>query len=84
MENVNIAVLKAKLSHYVKTARRGEIVTILDRDTPVARLVPYTDGVDLLPSRAPERRVADVRLPRLRSRGIGSLEVLLEDRAEDR
>jgi prevent-host-death family protein len=84
MENVNIAVLKARLSHYVKTARSGEIVTILDRDTPVARLVPYEDDVDSLPSRHPRHRAADVRLPRVRGRGTSSLEALLEDRADDR
>jgi prevent-host-death family protein len=84
MENVNIAVLKARLSHYVRTARGGETVTILDRDTPVARLVPYTDDVDALPSRAPRRRVAEVRLPRVRGRGVASLEALLDDRDAER
>ena len=37
---VNISELKAKLSAYLDRVRRGETVTILDRKTPIARIVP--------------------------------------------
>jgi prevent-host-death family protein len=40
MKQVRIAELKARLSEYLRTVRRGETVTVLDRDTPVARIVP--------------------------------------------
>jgi prevent-host-death family protein len=40
MKRVRIADLKARLSEYLRTVRRGETVTVLDRDTPVARIVP--------------------------------------------
>jgi prevent-host-death family protein len=40
MKQVRIAQLKARLSEYLRTVRRGETVTVLDRDTPVARIVP--------------------------------------------
>jgi antitoxin (DNA-binding transcriptional repressor) of toxin-antitoxin stability system len=33
--------LKNNLSRYVRAVRNGEEVVVLDRDTPVARLVPY-------------------------------------------
>ena len=40
MKRARIAELKAHLSEYLRTVRRGETVTVLDRDTPVARIVP--------------------------------------------
>jgi prevent-host-death family protein len=40
MKHARIAELKARLSEYLRTVRRGETVTVLDRDTPVARIVP--------------------------------------------
>jgi len=39
MSRVNIAVLKAKLSHYIAAAVRGEDVIVMDRKKPVAKLV---------------------------------------------
>ena len=41
MKDVKIADLKAKLSEYLRYVRQGHTVTVLDRNTPVARLVPY-------------------------------------------
>jgi prevent-host-death family protein len=40
MKQVRIAELKARLSEYLRSVRRGETVTVLDRDTPVATIVP--------------------------------------------
>jgi prevent-host-death family protein len=40
MKHARIAELKARLSEYLRAVRRGETVTVLDRDTPVARIVP--------------------------------------------
>ena len=37
--NVGIRELKARLSHYVESARRGEVVIITRQGKPVARLV---------------------------------------------
>ena len=49
MTTVSISELKANLSRYVREVRRGGEVQILDRGTPVARLVPMAtsdeDGV---------------------------------------
>lgn len=42
MTDVRIAELKAHLSEHLRSVRNGDTVTVLDRDTPVARLVPYT------------------------------------------
>lgn len=45
MSNVNISTFRSRLSYYLKQARAGKEITIVDRDEPVARLVrvPKTD-----------------------------------------
>lgn len=40
MKKVKVAVLKAKLSHYLRLVRKGETVTVYDRDKPVAEIGP--------------------------------------------
>jgi len=40
MKRAKIAELKNNLSRYLDRVRAGESVLILDRDTPIARLVP--------------------------------------------
>ena len=40
MTTVSISDLKANLSRYMRQVRRGGEIQILDRGTPVARLVP--------------------------------------------
>lgn len=45
---VGIAELKSRLSYYLRAARRGRSVTVVDRNTPVARLVPYTAPTPLV------------------------------------
>lgn len=40
MTEVRIAELKARLSEYLRVVRRGGKVVVLDRDTPVAEIVP--------------------------------------------
>ena len=42
----SISELKANLSRYLDEVRRGGEIQILDRGTPVARLVPATVGED--------------------------------------
>ena len=40
---VKIAELKSRLSEYLRSVRRGNEVIIKDRDTPIARIVPYDE-----------------------------------------
>jgi antitoxin (DNA-binding transcriptional repressor) of toxin-antitoxin stability system len=42
MRTVKISELKAKLSAHIEFVKNGEEVLILDRNTPVAQLVPTT------------------------------------------
>ena len=81
---VNVAELKARLSEYLRTVRRGHPVTVCDRDTPVARLVPYEPAHESLSVRKPIRKLSDIVLPaRLRARA-DSLAALLEERQSSR
>ena len=80
MDRVGIADLKAHLSHHLRKVRRGSTVTVLDRDTPIATIVPYASEIPLEIRRA-TRKPSDLELPpRLRKR-TDSLAALLEDRA---
>jgi prevent-host-death family protein len=82
MKRANVSELKARLSSYLAAVRRGETVIVCDRQTPVARLVPYDDqpeSVALLPATRPLsdwRRIRPVRL----KRPIDVVELLREDR----
>lgn len=44
MQPVKIADLKNNLSRHLNRVRQGEPITVLDRDTPVARLIPFVHG----------------------------------------
>ncbi len=78
MREVRIADLKARLSEHLRSVRNGETVTVLDRDTPVARIVPYT--TQPLELRTAKRRLRDLKLPPKPSKRTDSVALLLEDR----
>ncbi|MEX0691220.1 MAG: type II toxin-antitoxin system prevent-host-death family antitoxin [Gemmatimonadales bacterium] len=78
--SVKVAELKARLSAYLKHVRRGKSVVVCDRDTPIARLVPYDVAPAALPSRPARGRLADVRLPAPLGRDLGSAAALAEER----
>lgn len=40
MKSVRIAELKSRLSEYLRAVRNGATVTVLDRNTPVAKIIP--------------------------------------------
>lgn len=58
MKSVKVSELKAKLSGYLSDVRRGETVTVCDRQTPIARLVPLDDRLDGLDVREPDEAVS--------------------------
>jgi prevent-host-death family protein len=80
MSTVRIADLKARLSEHLRAVRRGRTLTVLDRDTPIARIVPYDESEPLQVRRA-TRKPGEVPLPPPPGRPTDSLAVLLEDRA---
>ena len=79
VRSVRVAELKARLSAYLRRVRAGETITVLDRDTPIARLVPLSSQAPLTvrPSRG---RLHDVRLPRPLVLETDVVELLLEER----
>ena len=80
MSKVRIAELKARLSQHLRKVRRGHTLTVLDRDTPIAQIVPYPSESPLQVRRA-TRKPRDLRLPPPPSTPTDSLTVLLQDRA---
>ena len=85
MKHVGIADLKARLSGHLRAVKNGETLVVVDRGTPVARIVPAGDASGGLVIRPPTRDLdsarqllkglAKVELP------VDSLTLLLEDRA---
>lgn len=53
MKTVRIAELKARLSEHLRRVRRGHTLTVLDRETPIARIVPYSSDAASLIVRRP-------------------------------
>jgi prevent-host-death family protein len=84
MKQVRIAELKARLSEYLRAVRRGETIAVLDRETPVAHIVPVPERPVLrtrkpAPGTPPPGRV---KLPKLKplKLNVDVVDVLLEDR----
>jgi prevent-host-death family protein len=66
MDTVRIAELKARLSEYLRRVRRGRALTVTDRETPIAQIVPYQAGAASLTVRYPmpdAPRLAAIRMP---------------------
>jgi prevent-host-death family protein len=85
MIQVGIAELKARLSHYLRSVRRGRSITVLDRDTPIARLIPYVESA-LIRVREPKESgsIHEVELPQPLPIGFDVVELLLEERQGER
>jgi prevent-host-death family protein len=87
MEGVKIAELKAKLSAYLRRVRRGQSVTVLDRETPIARIVPYRPDTQALTIRRPapgSRKPSAVRLPPPLKTDVDIVALLMEERQPHR
>ena len=85
---VGIRELKARLSAYIRQVKAGGTVVILDRGTPVGRIVPVTPSVEARAQKLVEaglivwsgRRLAPAA-PVARTRGRRMVaDLLLEDR----
>jgi antitoxin (DNA-binding transcriptional repressor) of toxin-antitoxin stability system len=63
VKKAKIAELKNNLSRYLEYVKGGGTVLVLDRDQPVAHIVPVA-------RRQPEATDADARLARLERRGL--------------
>lgn len=86
MKQVRIAELKARLSEYLRAVRRGETIAVLDRETPVAQIVPVRDRNALrirkpAPGTPPPNRVP---LPKRLKTDIDVVQLLLDERQSHR
>ncbi len=87
MKKVKIAALKARLSEHLRQVRRRETYAVMDRETPIARLVPYGGEAEPLTVRRPLRRVPSlhhVALPPPLKLDIDAVELLLKERQVER
>jgi prevent-host-death family protein len=86
MKQVRIAELKARLSEYLRAVRRGETIAVLDRETPVAQIVPVHDRLSLrvrkpAPGTPSPGRVP---LPKPLKLDVDVVQLLLEERQPHR
>lgn len=81
---VKIAELKAHLSRHLQAVREGGEVVVLDRKTPIARIVPYQLPGPKLIVREPTRPFGSVKIPPHPRKRVDSVKALLEDRNSGR
>jgi prevent-host-death family protein len=84
---VGIADLKSRLSEHLRKVRAGRSLTVLDRDVPIARIVPYEASRSVLVVRSPLPGApppGKARLPPPLGIGIDVLALLREERRKDR
>ncbi len=86
MRRVRIADLKARLSEHLRYVRRGHVVTVLDRDTPVARMVPIgqEQALKIRDPVNPNATLQDVVLPPPLRIDLDVVDLLLEERQAER
>jgi antitoxin (DNA-binding transcriptional repressor) of toxin-antitoxin stability system len=86
MKKVQITELKAKLSAHLRAVRNGETIAILDRETPIAQIVPVRAQSALrvrkpAPGALPPNRIP---LPKPTKLPIDVIQLLLEERQAHR
>jgi len=86
MKQVRIADLKARLSEYLRAVRAGESIAVLDRDTPIAQLIPVREP-RALRVRKPAPDSPPLQRIKIRKRGrlnVDVVNLLLEERQRTR
>lgn len=86
MKRVKTAEFKSKLSEYLRTVRAGGEVIITDRDTPVARLIPFGPAPEQLttrPGRGSLKKLFRTLKIAPAAPGTDSLRELVASRADD-
>jgi prevent-host-death family protein len=83
MKRVGIAELKNNLSRIVRGVEAGEMVEVVDRGRPIARIVPVAAKrrVTIVPAKRPFSSVRDRRFPPL-GLSVPLEEILREERAD--
>lgn len=87
MSKVRVADLKSRLSEYLRKVRSGRSLTVLDRHTPIARIVPYEENGLALKIRGPapgSPKPARVSLPPPLRMRVDIVKLLLQERQGER
>lgn len=85
MTTVKIAQLKSQLSAYLRQVQKGEEILVTDRETPIAKVVPYTtvaEKLQILSAREKPSMLKKLKIP-ASPPSTDSLKTLLEDRKDD-
>jgi prevent-host-death family protein len=85
MKSVRVADLKGHLSEHLRAVRRGHPLTVMDRDTPIAQILPYQAEPANLAVRQPGPGVPkpkDFQLPKPLKIHRDVVSLLLADRHE--
>jgi len=82
MKRVGVAELKARLSEHLRRVRAGESVIVLDRRTPVARLVPFEQRDDGLVVEAARGSLRELEVPEPALPGTDIVDALLAERGD--
>ena len=82
VKQVRIAELKSRLSEYLRAVRGGETIAVLDRETPIAHIVPVRPKATLRirkppPGTPPLNRIP---VPKATQRHTDIVALLLEER----
>jgi len=85
MKSAKVSELKAKLSAYLAEVRGGGTVVVYDRNTPIARLVPFhDDDDDLVITEASDAPAQLKRLKGVRPKKPIDVDQLLSELRKDR
>jgi len=86
MKAVKIAELKARLSEFLRIVQTGESIAVLDRNRPVAQIIPMVEerGLRVRKPAPGSPKPNKVPLPKTAKLGVDVLDLLLEERQPGR
>jgi len=86
MKQVRIAELKSKLSEFLRAVQGGESITVLDRNTSIAQIVPIRErpGLRIRKPASGSPTPNKVSLPKPALLKLDVVELLLEERQRHR
>jgi prevent-host-death family protein len=86
MKQVGVAELKSRLSEFLRVVQNGESIAVLDRNRPVAHLVPIRErpGVRIRKPASDSPKPNKVPLPKTTRQTIDVVALLLEERHNQR
>lgn len=78
--SIQMADFKAHLSQYIRSVRQGHPLTLLDRQTPVAQVIPYSEKPGKLTVRPPTRQPNQVIFPEPLGKQVDVIRYAAEER----